>query len=118
MAKSLERIVFRIACKRKEKDVSQRRNNNMFFDPRSQGMQLPMQPKPKRWQLRWTYLWVILAIAGVAIFLNSIESSVAWQRVMDALDVQNRERYTQLFCLGVVVTTICAIYRVLRKDGR
>ena len=66
-------------------------------------------------QLRLNWILVLLALAGVYYLLTRVQVSLPWDRVMEFLDVQDRERYTKLGIFCVVLTLVVAMTRILRK---
>jgi len=62
-------------------------------------------------------LLLILVIGAAGWFINHAEPSVTWDEVMDALGVQNRDRYSRLAVLGLVLVGIAVIARVIRGNG-
>ena len=61
----------------------------------------------------------VLVPAGILLLcwiIKGIEPAGTWEEVMDFLDIKNRERYTMLFCLGLVVVAIIAIARILKPS--
>lgn len=91
--------------------------NPQGFDPRRVVVVRPRK-RHKRQRFRWEIVWVALTLLGAAWLLQNIECnpSMGWERVMDALHVQNRQRYTQMACWGVVLCGIAAIVRILRSQ--
>ncbi len=71
------------------------------------------RPHRPRTTVRWSVLLVPLAILFAAWVISGIQPAGTWKEVMDFLHVKNRERYTQLACLGVALIAIVAIARVL-----
>jgi hypothetical protein len=79
----------------------------------------PVRPTRRvRWRRRWEYLWIILAVLLVAWLLTGVEPAFTWDEVMSALGVRDREMYTRLGVLGLVLIAIVWIRRVLRDDRR
>ncbi len=77
----------------------------------------PPPPKPKK-TLRPEWILGPLALLVMAYVLHHAHSVVTWDRVMDLLDVKNRERYTMLFHLGLAVTFVVAAYRILGRKKK
>ena len=73
----------------------------------------PRKPKPKR-RFRWAFVLVPAAVLLVLWIISGIEPAGSWDDVMDFLKVRNRERYTLLACLGLVIVAIAAIARIMR----
>jgi len=66
-------------------------------------------------QLRLNWILVLLALAGLYYLLTRVQISLPWDRVMDLLNVQDRERYTKLGIFCVVLTLVVALTRILRR---
>ena len=73
---------------------------------------------PQRWRPKWSILLVPAAILLGAYVISHIEPAFTWDQVMRELGIRNRERYTMLMCLGLVIVGIVAIARVLRDDKK
>jgi len=91
--------------------------------PYPQGPQ-PPQPRPQRPRRRWLNFWqrmhwgwvlVPLVIILAAWLATGIEASFSWDAVMDMLKVENKEAYTRLALLGLLVVAIVAVARILRE---
>ena len=71
-------------------------------------------------RFRWGCIWVVVAIALAMWLAAGSKPAITWDSVMDLLHVKNRERYTQLAVLGVLICGACAVARILgygkRKD--
>ena len=76
------------------------------------------QARPQRWRPKWSILLVPVAILLGAYVIAHVEPAFTWDDVMDALDIENRERYTMLMCLGLFIVGIVSIARVLRDHGK
>ena len=73
----------------------------------------PAKRRTKR-RFRWYLLFVPLVILFAVWLAQGIQPAFSWDDVMDHLNVRDRQRYTQLAVLGVLITTAVAILRVLR----
>jgi len=65
------------------------------------------------------FLLVPAAVLILLWLIGGIEPAGTWDDVMDALNVQNRERYTMLMCLCLVcvaVVTTCHIFRKSKDE--
>ena len=80
--------------------------------------QPPVVPSRKR-GFRWPLLVVPLVLLISMWVYREVHFACGWEDLMEAVHVlpQNYERYTQLAVLGVLVTAVVAIYRVLRREG-
>jgi len=93
--------------------VPRRQFNQAQFNQQQPIIIRPPRPKVKR-RFRWELLLVPLAILFAFWFLGAIATpTFTWQGVMDAIGVKNKPRYTMLAVLGVTVTAIVAIARIL-----
>ena len=72
-----------------------------------------MGPKTR---IYYSMIVIALTCGLVAWFLSGVRTSFTWEAVMDALHVHNRERYTRLAVLGVLVITIVALLRLFREQ--
>jgi Ni/Fe-hydrogenase subunit HybB-like protein len=65
------------------------------------------------------FKWGIVIVPAVLLLAYWVGANIAvgvsWNSVMGALHVHNRQRYTQLACLGLVCVAVVAIARILRK---
>ena len=89
--------------------------NHVPFDPRRVVMVQPRKRR-KRWRPNWAILWVIVALLGITWLLHHIEPAVTWEDVMDYLHVHNRERYSQLAVLGIILTAICFAWQIAKGN--
>ena len=101
--------------------------------------QQPMQPNtpmivrpprpPKRYRFRWPIVYVPLLIFLTIIVIRWIAASVdpsfhgaelpfCWNDIMRYFRIRNRERIQMLVTLGIVVTTIVVIGRILRPEKK
>lgn len=69
----------------------------------------------RRTRLHWNLIWVLIALAAAAWLFRGVKAALSWKQLLGLLGVQDPERFTRLFVLGVVVTALCAILRVLRR---
>ena len=92
--------------------------------PIRQGLQpvlgRPRRPRPRRpnlWQrLHWGWILVPLVVVLAAWLATGIEPSFSWDSLMDLLQVRNREAYTRLALLGLLVVGIVAVAKALREQ--
>jgi hypothetical protein len=59
-----------------------------------------------------------LVVVLAAWLATGIEPSFSWSSLMDLLQVRNREAYTRLAILGLLVVAIVAIAKILREKRR
>jgi len=80
----------------------------------------PRRPRPRRrnvWQrLHWGWLLVPILIILAAWLATGIEVGISWDAVMDMLSVHNKESYTRLALLGLVVVGVVAVMKLLREQ--
>jgi|GEM_PF-2641297 len=69
---------------------------------------------PQR-QFRSEWIWIPVAILGMAYFLSHIQPVLVWDRIMDALHVHDKQRYTQLAIWGIVLVFITITIRLLKR---
>jgi hypothetical protein len=93
--------------------MQQMTDNHVPFNPRRVVMARPRKRR-KRWRPNWGILWVIVALLGITWLLHNIEPAVTWEELMNYLHVHNRERYSQLAILCIILTTICALWRIVK----
>ena len=94
--------------------------------PYRQGPQpMPVQPRPRRprprrlncWQrMHWGWIWAPLLLVLAAWLATGIEVGVTWNQVMDMLAVHNKESYTRLALLGLLVVGVVAVMKILREQ--
>ncbi len=73
--------------------------------------------RPPRRRFNWAFVLVPAAILLVLWIISGVEPAGTWGDVMNFLDVKNRERYTMLGCLGLVVVAVVLAARILRGKG-
>ena len=77
----------------------------------------PPRP-PKRYRFRWPLVYVpiltFLTIIIIRWITSSVEISFSWDDIMRYFRIRNRDRIQMLVILGIVVTTIVAIVRIMR----
>ena len=69
---------------------------------------------PQR-QFRSEWIWIPLAILGTVYFLSHIQPVLIWDQIMDGLHVHNKERYTRLAVLGIVLVFITIVVRLFKR---
>lgn len=72
------------------------------------------EPQPK-YVFRISWLLVPLCILGMWYLLNHVSPVLQWESVMDFLNVHNRELYTRLAILCLILFFIVAAVRILGK---
>ena len=72
-------------------------------------------PPADQYRLRPGCLLVPLTLIVLYVFLRSIAPVLSWNRVMDVLNVHDRQRYTMLALLCLSLILIAAIWRILRR---
>lgn len=87
----------------------QHQRNDLFQQRPAKNM-----PTNAKRRFQWGIVWGVLLIVVVLYVIVNANSSIEWGTVMDRLGVRNRERYTALFRLGLLITACCAIGRILR----
>jgi len=86
------------------------------YNPRQPQKAAIFRPRKKP-RFRWVFVLVPGTILLAMWFASGITVGFSWPSVMDALKVHNRERYTNLACLGLACVAVVAIARILRKDN-
>lgn len=80
------------------------------------------RPRKRRLRGRWYLLLVPLLILSAMWLAQGLEPARSWNEVMISFGVRDRERYTQLATLGVLIVAALAVWRVLQRrrspDGR
>jgi len=94
--------------------------------PYRQGPQpMPVQPRPRRprprrlnfWQrMHWGWILAPLLLVLAAWLATGVEVGVTWNQVMDMLAVHNKEAYTRLALLGLLVVAFVAVAKILREQ--
>jgi hypothetical protein len=72
-------------------------------------MDTPPQRQP---EFRTEWILVPLALLGMFYLLHHIDPAITWEEVMNLLSVQDRQRYTMLFHLCLVLTCIVIAVRI------
>lgn len=93
-----------------------------MYLPQNQRWMTPPPPQPPRrrppratYEFRWVlYVLIPGALLLTLWFISGVEPSCRWDDVMTALHVRDRQQYTQLMVLGLVISAICLIARILR----
>ncbi len=88
--------------------------------PEAEMFPIDAGPQPRniarrRKRFHWKLICVILTMAALAWFMSGVKAALTWNQILWLLDIHDRERFTRLFVLGVIVTALCAILRVLRR---
>lgn len=80
---------------------------------------LPVRPRRRRkhWRPNWEILWIGLAVIASVWLVNSVEPGVRWGEIMDYLNVHDRERYSQLCTLGLLLVGASLVWRICRGGG-
>ena len=74
------------------------------------------QTSKERYQLRLGWLILPVLLLAMYAFLKSIAPVLSWDQVMDWLGVSgDRERFTMMTILMLVLILITAIWRILRS---
>jgi len=80
----------------------------------------PRRPRPRRpnlWQrLHWGWVLVPLVLVLAAWLATGIEVGVTWDTVMDIMCVHNKESFSRMTMLGLLVVGIVVIAKVLREQ--
>ena len=76
----------------------------------------PPPPPPKRMRFRWGLLVGLLVLMAFACFVNSLDTQVRWDDLLDRWGIVHKERFTKLAVLGISLCCACAIARVLRDS--
>ena len=83
--------------------------------PRRRRRRQPGSQKPR--PFKWFLFGVPLAVALALWLAHGTQCAYRWSDCMDALHVHysDRERYTELATLSVLITASLAAYRVMKK---
>ena len=73
------------------------------------------RPRKKRLRGRWYLLLVPLLVLLAMWLAQGLEPARSWDEVMDSLGVRNRELYTQLMTLSVLIVAGLAVLRILGR---
>ena len=73
--------------------------------------------RPKR-PFRWYVVLIPLLILFVMWLAEGLRPALSWNDFMDVLGIRQRERWSQLAALGVIICATLAILRVLRGKRR
>jgi apolipoprotein N-acyltransferase len=92
---------------------------NLYGAGPGQKQVVVVRPRPKEQKrFRWWLIWLPASIICLAWLMNGIHVGHAWDGVMSALGVHNRERYSLLAVLGLVCVAAAAVARILRSGSR
>jgi hypothetical protein len=73
--------------------------------------------RPKR---RRRFNWTIVAVPAAVLFAmwvaNGIQIGFSWDSLLTAWRIHNKERFTQLACMGLLAVAVVAIARILRPE--
>ena len=92
--------------------------NQQSHQRTQQAPQMPQREPQDRNVFMIGWILVPLCILGMLYVLSHIQPVLKWDAVMDFLNVHNRERYTMIGVLCLVLICIVAVVRIIgRKDG-
>jgi hypothetical protein len=92
---------------------------NLYGASPGQKQAVVVRPRPKgRKRFRWWLIWLPTSILCLAWLASGIHVDHAWDDVMTALGVHNRERYSMLAVLGLACVAIVTVARILRSGSR
>jgi hypothetical protein len=72
--------------------------------------------RARQLHFRWALLTVPLAILILAWLGRQIQPATTWDRVLDAMDVRDGARCTQLTVLGVLICGVLLVLRILDRS--
>jgi ABC-type proline/glycine betaine transport system permease subunit len=86
-----------------------------------QNYRIPQKNRPvinrkKKQAFRWSVVLVPLVCLFVFWVVHNIKPAFSWSQVLNLLHVKNRERFTMLTVLGLLLIGIVSIWSVLRKN--
>ena len=93
-------------------------NNNQgtqFQRVQQQPQQMPQREPQPRYVFRISWLLVPLCLLGMWYLLSHVSPVLEWGSVMNFLNVHNRELYTRLAILCLVLIFVVAAVRILGK---
>jgi uncharacterized membrane protein YbhN (UPF0104 family) len=67
-------------------------------------------------RFRWEIVVVPAILIFFILFLREIEFAGTWNDFLNAIEIDDKRRFTQLFVLGVLACAICAIFKVLKNN--
>ena len=73
------------------------------------------QKSKERLVLRIEWILIPLVLL-VLMYLGQGRPVLTWDRVMDYLNVHDKDRYTMLFHLGLIVIGVVAVAKILGSD--
>ena len=77
----------------------------------------PRRPRPRlRRRFHWGWILVPLVLIVAAWLATGIEAGISWDSVMDMLSVHNKEAYTRLALLGLLVVAVVAVAKIMRSS--
>lgn len=82
-----------------------------------QVQQMPPIQKQPRFAFRMSWVWVVISLLFMWYLLKHIKPVMTWDQIMDLISVKNKEQYSMLAILCIVITFIVATVKILgRKD--
>ena len=75
-------------------------------------------PRPPRYRLNWDRILIPLLFVLALWWVGNLDLAGMWDRVLDALRVKHRERYTDLALFGAGLVGLLIIVKALITNRR
>jgi hypothetical protein len=97
--------------------MARRYGNVPNWPPAGPGGVVVMRPRrrPRKRRVRWNIFWIPGVLSLGVWVVNSVSPSSSWGGIMDGLHIRNRERFSMLAILFVLIVTVLLIALVVRK---
>ena len=100
--------------------MQMQQNPQQQFVPNRPEVIQPPRPK-KRYRFRWWIITIPLSIVITTMIAQMILGSInplAWNRFLGSVGIRNKTLINQLICLGIILTSVVAIVKVLRSSDQ
>ncbi len=76
------------------------------------------EPEQQVWKFNTGWILVPIVLIIMSYIFRNIHPSITWERIMDYLHVKNKDAYTRLFHLFLMVTLTIGLIKILgdKKD--
>jgi hypothetical protein len=81
--------------------------------PQQQMQNLPSRQETPRFVFRTGWIWTLITLLGISYLLKHIQPVLKWNDLMDSLHVHDRQRYTSLGILCLVIIFIVAAAKII-----
>jgi hypothetical protein len=64
---------------------------------------------------RTEWIGIPLVVIGMAYFFTHIKPVLEWSRILSNLNINNKERYSMMVILGLILIAVTLICKLFRK---